>query len=357
MTNEASDSTSVFNYDGEKLETPYAVITFGNDGYIASFIDKKSGRELRKNGGQPLNCLLFGEDVPNSWDNWDLETDVVERLQIADGFVSREVISDGAVEMRIRSIFNIGQSTLTQDMVVYANNPRVDFQTLVNWNSPHSLLKVGFDLDIRTLNAKNEIQYGFVERPTTRNTSLEYAKFEVCNYKWTDVSESRFGVALLNDCKYGITVTDANLRLSLHRGGTHPDVTGDKGVHEMIYSLLPHAGDFNADNVVKPSYELNIPTVVIPGAAKQQNAFMEVDASNILCEAVKPAELIENAFVIRLYECERNATCARITINTPYKKVWLTNMLEDKKEEITVVDNVITLPFNAFEIKTLLIEK
>ncbi len=357
MTDKASEAASVFKYDGEKLETPFAVITFGKDGYIASFIDKKTGRELRKNGGDPLNCLLFGEDVPHVWDNWDLETDVVERLQVVDGFVSREVVSDGAVEMRIRSAFKFGKSTLTQDMVVYANNPRVDFQTLVDWNSPHSLLKVGFDLDIRTLNAKNEIQYGFVERPTTRNTSLEYAKFEVCNYKWTDVSESRFGVALLNDCKYGITVTDANLRLSLHRGGTHPDVTGDKGVHEMTYSLLPHDGDFSADTVVKPSYELNIPTIVIPGVAKQTKAFMEIDASNIICEAVKPAELIENAYVVRLYDCERNATTANIKLNTPFKKVWLTNMLEDKKEEITAVDGMITLPFKAFEIKTLLIEK
>lgn len=357
MTDAAPANDSVFSYDGTKLETPYAVITFDDKGYIASFTDKASGRELRKKDGEPLNCLLFGEDVPHSWDNWDLETDVVERLQIVDGFVSREVVSDGAVEMRLRSVFKFGKSTLTQDMIVYANNPRVDFQTLVDWNSPHSLLKAGFDLDVRTINAKNEIQFGHVDRPTTRNTSLEYAKFEVCNYKWTDVSESRFGVALLNDCKYGITVTDTNLRLSLHRGGTHPDVTGDRGVHEMTYSLLPHNSDFSSDNVVKPAYELNIPTVAVAGAAKNTDAFLTIDASDVICEAVKPAELVENAYVLRMYECERNAVNATVTLHTPFKKVWLTNMLEDKKEEIAVNGNSFVLPFKPFEIVTVLVEK
>ena len=358
LTDSAPENTSVFKYDGETLETPFAVIRFGKDGYIESFIDKNSGRELRKANGAPLNCLLFGEDVPNIWDNWDLETDVVDRLQIVNGFVGREVVSDGCVEMRLRSTFKIGNSNLTQDMVVYAADARVDFHTLVNWNSPHSLLKVGFDLDIRTQNAKNEIQYGHVERPTTKNNSLEVAKFEVCNYKWTDVSENRFGVALLNDCKYGITVSDAYLRLSLHRGGTHPDVTGDKGVHEMTYSLLPHDGSFSADSVVKPSYELNVPYVCVQGKATSNEAFLQIGGdSSIICEAVKPAELIENAYVIRLYECERTAASASIKLSRPCKKAWIANMLEDKKEELSVNGNEITLTFRPFEIKTLLIEE
>ena len=125
----------------------------------------------------------------------------------------------------------------------------------------------------------------------------------------------------------------------------------------MTYSLLPHNSDFSSDNVVKPAYELNIPTVAVAGAAKNTDAFLTIDASDVICEAVKPAELIENAYVLRMYECERNAVNATVTLHTPFKKVWLTNMLEDKKEEIAVNGNSFVLPFKPFEIVTVLVEK
>ena len=351
MGDTALDAPSVFRYDGKTLETPFAVIVFDENGYIASYIDKATGRELRKPGGAPLNVLLFGEDVPLDWDNWDLERDIVYGLKPVEGFVGREVITDGAVELRLRSKYNVGDgTTLTQDMVCYADTPRIDFHTLVDWQSPHRLLKVGFDLDIAAAKARSEIQYGHVQRPTTQNNSLEYAKFEVCNYKWTDVSEPRFGAAVLNDCKYGVTVTDCNIRLSLHRGGTHPDFTGDKGQHEMTYSLLAHAGAFRAEDTVYQAYMLNIPAVAAKGEAKVE-PIVKIDAANIICEAVKPAECGEGT-VVRLYECEGAKTVAKVTLKGA-KTATLTNLLEDALEELPAEDGAVTLSFRPFEIKTL----
>ena len=72
-----------------------------------------------------------------------------------------------------------------------------------------------------------EVQFGNVKRPTARNTTVEQAKFEVLNHKYTDLSESRYGAALLNDCKYGISVEGGQMRLSLHKGGCRPDYKGD----------------------------------------------------------------------------------------------------------------------------------
>ena len=351
-SDKAAEAPSPFKYDGNTLETPYAVISFDENGYIASYIDKKSGRELRKPGGEPLNVLLFGEDVPKSWDNWDLERDIVAGLKPVCGFEGRETVTDGAVEIRLRSKFNVGDGTsLIQDMVCYADSPRIDFHTLVNWNSPHRLLKAGFDMDIAASFARNEIQYGHVKRPTTQNNSLEYAKFEVCNYKWTDVSEPRFGAAVLNDCKYGVTVTDCNVRLSLHRGGTHPDFTGDKGEHEMTYSLIVHDGAFNAENTILPAYELNVPIVAAKGDAAVAPV-ISIDAENVICEALKPAEEGEGT-VMRLYECEGGRTTAKIALSNGAEKAVITNMLEDELEELETENGVLTLEFKPFEIKTI----
>ncbi len=353
MTDEALNAASPFKYDGKKLETPFATIEFDEDGYIASYIDKKSRRELRKEGGAPLNVLLFGEDVPLAWDNWDLEKSIVDNLKPVKGFKGREIVTDGAVELRLRSTYDAGDgTTICQDMVFYADSPRVDFHTVVDWNSPHRLLKAGFDLDISASFARNEIQYGHVKRPTTQNNSLEIAKFEVCNYKWTDISEHGFGAAILNDCKYGVTVTDCNLRLSLHRGGTHPDVTGDCGVHEMTYSLLVHDGAFGADSVIKPAYELNVPVVAAKGEATV-DPVVAVDAKNIIVESVKPAEDGSGKTVIRLYECEGQKTTVAVSFGKDVDSAVLTNFLEDEKETPEVKSGALTLTFRPFEIRTI----
>ena len=347
------DAPSPFSYDGTKLETPFAILTFDESGYIASWIDKASGRELRKAGGAPLGVLLFGEDVPLCWDNWDVERDVIEKLRPVQGFKGRTLVSDGAVEIRLRSVFEMENDTiLTQDLVCYADSPRVDFHTLINWNSPHRLLKVGFDLDIAASRARSEIQFGSIERPTTANNSLELAKFEVCNRNYTDFSERRFGAALLNDCKYGITVTDCNLRLSLHRGGTHPDGTGDRGLHEMTYALLPHDGAFCAENVVQPAYMLNVPVFAAKGAAKRA-PFASIAAPNVIAEAVKPAEDGSDSFVLRLYECEGSKTKTELSLGVPAQKAVLTNLLEDEKAPLPLENGKLQLTFNPFEIKTI----
>ncbi len=357
LANAPVKADSPFKFDGKVLETPFAVITLDDNGFINSFIDKESSRELRKPNADALGTLYTAEDVPNYWDNWDLDFDAIENLKPITGFEKREVITDGAVMFIIRNTYSFGtNSHITQDMIVYADSAQVDFHTLVDWNEVHRVLKAGFDVDVKASNVKNEIQFGHVERPTTRNNSEEVAKFEVCNYKWTDISEPYFGVAVLNDCKYGISQENGNLRLSLHRGGNHPDVTGDKGVHEMTYSLLPHNGTFTAKNVVQPSYELNVPAVCVTGKCNLTDSFLTIDKDNIICETIKPAESIENAYVIRLYECEGARTNAEITLKKATEAIKC-NMIEDIESDIELKNNKLNITFKPFEIKTFIIKK
>lgn len=356
MSDTPLDTSSVFQFNGTVLETPFAVITLSANGFIDSFYDKESGRELRKAGGLPLNVLLTAEDVPEHWDNWDVEYDVLEKLKPIKSITVREVITDGAVEFRLRNRYRFGEgSTIVQDMVAYAGSPRIDFHTLIHWKEKHCMLKAGFDVDVLASTARTEIQFGYAERPTTRNNSYEYAKFEVCNHKWTDVSEGNFGVAIMNDCKYGISVNNCNLRLSLHRSGTHPDGTGDAGDHEMTYSLFVHNDAFCAKNVVREAYCLNVPAVVIEGHAADTKPFLHIDRENIVCEAVKPLESGERGYCLRLYECEGNRTATKVRFSTQAKSIWSANMLEEEEAELSVANRTICLQFHPFEIKTILV--
>ena len=149
-------------------------------------------------------------------------------MSVEKRLIKREIIDNGPLQLRIRNKYMIGiNSVLSQDMVFHSTSSQIDFETKVDWNEKHTFLKAGFDFDVLTDFAKHEIQYGHINRATHQNLPQDYAKFEVCVHKWTDISDNGFGVALLNDCKYGVSVNGSTVQLSLLKSGTHPDETGD----------------------------------------------------------------------------------------------------------------------------------
>jgi alpha-mannosidase len=77
----------------------------------------------------------------------------------------------------------------------------IKLETNVDWHEQHKFLKFELPLDINSEQATYKIQYGVVQRPTHKNTTWDAAKFEVCAHQFADLSEFRYGVALLNDCK------------------------------------------------------------------------------------------------------------------------------------------------------------
>jgi alpha-mannosidase len=347
-------SGSSFKAGKNSLETPFARVRFDRSGRITSFIDKTSGRQLVRKGGL-FNALWLGEDVPEAWDNWDIDFDQRVKMRAEDRLVKREVVADGPLQLRIRCTYQIGEgSHLVQDAIFHATSPRIDFETQVDWEEKHKLLKVGFATDLLADAARHEIQYGHVERPTHRNRPQDRAQFEVCNHKWTDLSENRLGVALLNDCKYGIGVDGGNMHLTLIKSGTHPDPRGDRGRHLFSYALLPHACGFSTEAVILPSYEFNVPPITqqVSADAPMLSSLLNVSAPNIVVEAIKWAEE-GRALVLRLYEAERSGTHAEIRFGAPVKKVEETNMLEEQPTELPVKKGRTQLYFRPFEIKTL----
>lgn len=342
---------SKFSYDGKTLETPFAIVTFNENGTISSFIDRAADRELCGEG-YPLNTFLVAEDVPAAWDNWDVDADIELKFRDCSKLLSEEVVSDGAVEFRIRRVYQLTEkSKVTQDMVFFADSPEVRFETMMDWNDNHRMFKTAFDTSVFSDFVRQEIQFGYLRRPTTRNTLVDQAKFEVLNHKYTDLSEQNYGVAILNDCKYAISAYGGQLRLTLHRGGVRPDWTGDHGMHYCEYSFLPHDGGFSADNVVRPAYLLNYKHVAVRGG-EDVAALASVADSNVVIETIKPCEDAERAFILRLYEAEGGRTRTMLNLHFTPKAVWETNMLEENQTELGASAEI-PLTLRPFEIKTL----
>lgn len=350
-------AASPFHVAGNSVVTPFARVELDDAGWIRSFTDTQSARELVTPGGR-FNQFLLGEDVPAMYDNWDIDRDQRLKLKPAARLRSRKVVSNGPLQLRIRFEYALGQkSTLAQDVIFHAGSAQVDFETRIDWHEKYQFLKTAFALNVLADSARHEVQFGHVTRSAHDNTSEDRAQFDVCAHKWTDISETSYGVAFLNDCKYACTVKEGEYRLSLIKSGRHPDVRGDEGIHRFTYSLLPHASGFSVESVVRPAYELNLePTAVLAGATDfSQNQLLQLDGSNVIVESVKRAES-GSGVVLRMYEASKTGTHVRVTFKTPAKSVREINLLEENPQPLALEGQTVSLYFRPFEIKTLVCE-
>jgi alpha-mannosidase len=221
----------------------------------------------------------------------------------------------------------------------------------VDWHEHHRFLKVGFPVDVRSSTATYEVQHGHLERPTVRNTSWDVARFEVSAHRWADLSEPGYGVALLNDGKYGYDIHRNVMRLSLLRAPGWPDPRADRGHHRFAYALLPHIGDLRDAGVIAQAEAFNLPVDVRTGTPTS-GTIVAVDRPNVSVEAVKKADR-EDAIVVRLCEVWGARGPVRITIGAPVTSATKTDLLERDTGEIPVDDGAIEITMRPFELVTL----
>ncbi|MBQ8972934.1 MAG: alpha-mannosidase, partial [Clostridia bacterium] len=349
-------SNEKLKVDLQKFDTPFFRGVFDDAMRITSLVEKRTGRELAK-PGEALNRIVCYENRPHNYDAWDINIYYNERSWEVDELLSSELVSEGPVLTCIRNTYRCNQSTIWQDVILYRDLNRIDFKTQIDWKEQHYLLKAHFPVDIFYNDATFDIQYGNVRRATHKNTSWDVARFEVCAHKWMDVSEPDFGFSLMNDCKYGHSVDEHSVALTLLKSSTEPNPTADQEMHYFTYSIVPHDGDWRSSNTPELAYRLNIPVTAVRGngAEGALGAFAQVDAPNVRIESVKRG-LKEEATVIRLYECFGERAHVRLTLGDAPKRVRSISLMEDILGEVAFEGNVVEFDVRPYEIVSFMVD-
>jgi alpha-mannosidase len=332
------------------LENEHLRATFDRRGVLFSLWDKDAAREILAG---PANVFNMYRDVPDNWDAWDLNSMTESpalAVELADP-ARLELLESGPLVSRLSLKRLLHDSTLEQVILLRRGSRRLEFKTTIDWHESHKLLKVNFPLDIHTEEAVHEIQFGHLRRPNHKSRKFDADRFEVSAHKWSALVEENRGVALLNDCKYGLSVNGNSLNLTLLKAGLAPDPIADQGWHEFTYALYAWNGSFFNSGVVAEAYDLNVPPLVVPGEAGEGSLF-SLDAANIVLEAVKPAEDGSSDVILRLYESGRSATACTLSTLLPVHAAWECDMLETPGRGIPCVDARLSLDFRPFEIKT-----
>uniref|UniRef100_A0AAZ3P1X6 Alpha-mannosidase n=1 Tax=Oncorhynchus tshawytscha TaxID=74940 RepID=A0AAZ3P1X6_ONCTS len=219
-------------------------------------------REAISHGCSGNQFVLF-DDVPLYWDAWDvMDYHLQTRKPVVEVVSPVQIASPGGLRGSVTFTLRISdKSTITQEIILDAMCPYIKFNTQVEWFESHKFLKVEFPVRVRSPNATYEIQFGHLQRPTHRNTSWDWARFEVPITSFIQL-----------------------------RAPKSPDANADMGSHQFTYAVMPHTGTFQEASVIQWAYNLNNPLRLIdhaPGSHIVAWSAFSVSAAAVILETVK----------------------------------------------------------------------
>jgi alpha-mannosidase len=347
--------------DGHTLENQFLRVTVdAKTGCISSLVNKKTNFDSIAAGGCGNQLQAF-VDTPKDYDAWNIDADfdkVVTNLDMVD---SVQLAEHNSLRAVIRVTRHWQASTFVEDITLYNGLPRVDVVMDIDWHERHKLLKAAFPLAASSAQATYEIPYGSIERPTTRNNSVEDAKFEVPALRWADLGDEKNGFSLINESKYGYDAKGNVLRLSVLRSPTWPDPEADQGHQHFSYALYPHAGTWKEALTVRQGYDFNYRLAamqVLPHAGKLPGSFhfLDVDQDNVVVTAVKKTE-DGDGLLVRFYEWAGKGGNVTLTLPPGILSASLANLMEKPEGSPlpVVAGQKVTVPVTPFEIQTVVI--
>ncbi|HYH10932.1 MAG TPA: glycoside hydrolase family 38 C-terminal domain-containing protein, partial [Thermomicrobiales bacterium] len=266
----------------------------------------------------------------------------------------------GPLRAAVRVTRKWRSSRFVQTYRLLAGSSRVDIDTRIDWHERLMLVRALFPTTVHSHEATFETMFGVQRRATHRNTSWERARFEVGAHRFVDLSEPGYGVALLNDAKYGHNVIGSTLGISLVRGPLHPDPLADEGQHHFTYSFFPHVGDWVEGGVTREARSLNAPMVVTAAASGtiDREAYVTSTGHELGLGALKRAHDRDGA-VLRVYEPHGSRGQAKLAFAAGPSSVSRVTILEEPAEGsgITLDGNNVSFEIGPFEVVSLLIER
>jgi alpha-mannosidase len=324
-------------------------------GCLKSVLDKRNGKEVLEKGGQG-NLLQVIEDFGDSEGflrsadgNLDTRHKWTGKTINVDTNPDIMVLERGPV----RAVLQIKQkwafARFTQRVILYPKVPRIDFDLTIDWRGKNKMVKVSFPTGVTASEATYEIPYGTIRRPSVGE--------EQNAQKWVDVSDKSYGVALLNDSRYGYDVKNNVIRLSVLRSPTGPAwATDERGTQTLRYALYPHTGGWQGTGVTQRGHELNYPLITLADSPHQGTlpvtySFLSIEPQNLIAEAVKKAE-DSNNLILRIYETEGKSTTAKVTLALPADAVHQVDLLENPLKEIKTGGTSFQVPVGAYSIES-----
>jgi mannosylglycerate hydrolase len=273
--------------------------------------------------------------------------------------------SKTVVNMPIVSTFTLRKGQRWLEVVTELENPAKQHR-----------VRVCFPTGIRAAVSAAEAAFNVIERLIDRpHDSLYYGKPnpQYPMHRFVDISDGKLGLAVINVGIREFEAVDDDQRtlcITLLRGFTamqspvidqwdvYPwmELAQSLGSHQWRYAIMPHAGDWQEGDVYREAEKFNLPLEAAQagrgkGDLPKQMSFIEIGAKDIVLSALKKCEY-RDSIVLRLFNPTLKDIGANIRFFRPVKEAWLTNMNEERREKLPVVENIVSIQFGHKKIVT-----
>ena len=335
--------------DGFILENSRIRVVVSNRGTLVSMVTRADGQERIRSES---NVFHLYRDLPRRFDAWDIDSQTEQREIELKAEVSVNITCASGIYAELEMNMRFSSSEIRQRIRLMPDAEQLEFYTEVEWHEMHRLLKVSFDTGIEADNAVHQIQFGTIARPAHRSRQYDADRFEVCAHGWTALLDASRGAAVLNDCKYGVSVLDGVIGLSLLRAPTYPDADADRGLHCFAYAYRVWNGSLEESGVQEAAEALNDPVITVPGTCRPIPG-LHCDETAVIVESVKLAEDGSGDLIFRMYESLGGTRKTVFRPDFSYADVWVCSMEEEKLYALETDGQQLALTLRPFEIVTM----
>ena len=302
-------------------------------GGIASLLHKASGIDL-VDPARPAAVLEYAVERPHGMTAWSLaDTGPVSLFDVLSIEKKTEGMYVCSLEVRLRK----NDNTFSVIYELRAGDPQLYVSVSGTWverGTPERgvpVARIALPLALGGARGRYEIPFGAVDRDLNNGE-------EVPALQWAQVTGKAgnkvAGCLVANDCKYGHSLKDSTLRVTLVRSSYDPDPLPEIGQQGVRLALMPFVGDLPVADAVRAGNALNhalrlVGTDVHKGKLPARAGLITVDAENLVVCGLKKAES-GDALIVRLFETAGKKTTARITTDAE----WLGKVAEATEVDV-----------------------
>ena len=339
----------------KSMQNEFFEIKFNNSGDITYLYDKKTKKQIVARNSA-INKFVIYEDIPFKWDNWEISPYYKQKNYQIKTQAKFTKIDEGD-RKGFKIIRTYGKSKFEQRVYLYNKIDRIDFENSIDWNEKRQMLKVHFPLNVVAKQMRCDVQFGSIGRNTIPKNKFDEAKFEVCAQKWVDMSDGKYGVAILNNGKYGHSANGNDLALTIVKSGNYPNPHATDDVPDFTFSIYPHKGNYKNSDIVKQAYALNRPPIlhVKPGNYKyfdEVKAYIELNSNGVVIETFKKANK-DRSYILRGFESQGKKQKVELKPKFKLKEAYICDLLENEQRKLKVLNNKLEFEVKPFEIFTI----
>jgi alpha-mannosidase len=315
------------NLENNSMENEFLKVSFSDSGTIGIF-DKENGRDIFEGGKTGCRAIII--DDPS--DTWSHDIKTFSKVIGSFGNASIKILEKGALRSIVRVTTTYGSSVLTTDWLLYAGSRYIESRITLNWNEHLKMVKFSFPVNIESPVATYETPFGFKVRATNGD--------EDPGQRWIDVTGmsrgTTYGLAVINDAKYGYSVHGSDMRISVIRSAVYAHhnprvldmnaehIWQDQGIHTFRMQLIPHKDSWQKSNIARKTEEFLSPAVAIyqgihGGSMPKAGSFLSVDNGNIIVSAIKQSEEGDD-LIFRCLETSGTETSATVDFSFVNRK-------------------------------------